>query len=73
MRRCGSHARDHGLGTPATRAAIIETLLGRGSSLAAARCWCRLPLGTELVHSLPVPALASAEADQALGSAVVAA
>ncbi len=53
--------RDHGLGTPATRAAIIETLLGRGYIARRGKVLVPTALGSELVHSLPVPALASAE------------
>jgi DNA topoisomerase-3 len=53
--------RDHGLGTPATRAAIIETLLARGYIARHGKQLVPTALGSELIHSLPVPALASAE------------
>jgi DNA topoisomerase-3 len=53
--------RDQGLGTPATRAAIIETLLSRGYIGRRGKQLLPTALGTELIHSLPVPALASAE------------
>ncbi len=53
--------RDHGLGTPATRAAIIETLLARGYIARRGKQLVPTELGSELIHSLPVPALASAE------------
>lgn len=53
--------RDHGLGTPATRAAIIETLLDRGYIARSGKQLVATALGADLIHSLPVPELASAE------------
>lgn len=53
--------RDHGLGTPATRAAIIETLLSRGYVTRRGKQLVPTELGAELIHSLPVPDLTSAE------------
>lgn len=53
--------RERGLGTPATRASIIETLLDRKFIRRDGRTLAATPLGAALVHSLPVQALASAE------------
>jgi DNA topoisomerase-3 len=53
--------RDRGLGTPATRASIIETLLTRGYARRERRLLVPTPLGAALVRALPVPALASPE------------
>ncbi len=53
--------RERGLGTPATRASIIETLLDRGYVRRDRRNVVATPLGSALVHSLPVTELASAE------------
>jgi DNA topoisomerase-3 len=53
--------RDRGLGTPATRAAIIETLLRRGYIVRAKQHLAATPLGLALVAALPTPALASPE------------
>jgi DNA topoisomerase-3 len=52
---------DHGLGTPATRAAIIETLLDRGYAVRKGKLLVPTELGLELIGSLPVPGLCSAE------------
>jgi len=52
---------DHGLGTPATRAAIIETLLARGYAARQSKLLVPTELGLELIGSLPVPGLCSAE------------
>jgi len=48
-----------GLGTPATRAAIIETLLRRGFVVRDKRDLVPTPQGRALIASLPVPALTS--------------
>lgn len=53
--------RERGLGTPATRAATIETLIDRGYVRRDRRNVVSTPLGAALVHSLPVTELASAE------------
>ena len=50
-----------GLGTPATRAAIIETLLRRDYVRREQKALVPTPLGRSLVHALPVPDLLSAE------------
>lgn len=52
---------DHGLGTPATRAAIIETLLDRGYVVRQGKLLVPTELGLDLIGSLPVPGLCSAE------------
>jgi len=52
---------DHGLGTPATRAAIIETLLDRGYVVRQGKLLVPTDLGLDLIGSLPVPGLCSAE------------
>lgn len=52
---------DHGLGTPATRAAIIETLLDRGYTVRQGKLLIPTELGLDLIGSLPVPGLCSAE------------
>ena len=53
--------KDRGLGTPATRAAIIETLLRRSYIVRDRQALAPTPLGTALVDALPTPALASPE------------
>jgi DNA topoisomerase-3 len=53
--------KDHGLGTPATRAAIIETLLDRGYVVRQAKLLVPTELGLDLITTLPVPALCSPE------------
>jgi DNA topoisomerase-3 len=53
--------KDHGLGTPATRASIIETLLARGYIGRNGKQLVPTELGLELIDSLPVPGLLSAE------------
>jgi DNA topoisomerase-3 len=53
--------RDRGLGTPATRASIIETLIARTYVQRDRRNVVPTPLGSALVHALPIAALASAE------------
>ena len=56
-----SAMKDCGLGTPATRAAIIETLLKRGFVSRDKKALVATPLGIDLIESLPVESLASAE------------
>jgi DNA topoisomerase-3 len=53
--------RDSGLGTPATRAAIIETLLKRGFIGREGKQLVPTPMGMALVAALPVQSLASPE------------
>lgn len=53
--------KEGGLGTPATRAATIETLLRRGFVERQAKQLMATDLGVALVTSLPVPSLASPE------------
>lgn len=53
--------RDRGLGTPATRANVIETLITRGFIKRDRRVVVATPLGSGLVHALPIAALTSAE------------
>jgi DNA topoisomerase-3 len=53
--------RDSGLGTPATRAAIIETLLKRGFVVREGKHVVPTPMGIGLIDALPVPNLASPE------------
>lgn len=53
--------RDSGLGTPATRAAIIETLLKRGFVGREGKHLVPMPLGLGLIDALPVHSLASPE------------
>ncbi|MBL8680807.1 MAG: topoisomerase C-terminal repeat-containing protein [Myxococcales bacterium] len=53
--------RERGLGTPATRASTIETLIDRGYARRDRRNIVATPLGTALIKSLPVAELASAE------------
>ncbi len=53
--------KDRGLGTPATRAAIIETLLRRGYLERSKKLLLPTPQGEELIAVLPVPELKSAE------------
>ena len=53
--------KDSGLGTPATRAATIETLLKRGFVAREGRHLCASPVGIALIDGLPVPSLASPE------------
>jgi DNA topoisomerase-3 len=53
--------KDTGLGTPATRAATIETLIKRGFVVREGKALAPTPLGMALVGGLPVASLASAE------------
>jgi DNA topoisomerase-3 len=53
--------RDSGLGTPATRAAIIETLLKRGFVVREGKQLVPTPMGIGLLDALPVQSLASPE------------
>jgi DNA topoisomerase-3 len=53
--------KDTGLGTPATRAATIETLLKRGFIAREGKQIIATPTGTSLIERLPVPTLASPE------------
>ena len=53
--------RDSGLGTPATRAAIIETLLKRIFVVREGKHLVPTPMGMGLIDALPVPSLASPE------------
>ncbi|MFT3697968.1 MAG: DNA topoisomerase [Kofleriaceae bacterium] len=53
--------RDSGLGTPATRAAIIETLLRREFIYRERQHLVPTSTGTALMEALPVPSLASPE------------
>lgn len=53
--------KDSGLGTPATRAAIIETLLKRGFVGREGKHIVPTPMGMALVDALPVQSLASPE------------
>ena len=53
--------KDRGLGTPATRASMIETLIARGYATREQKSLVSTPLGEALIDGLPVPALASAE------------
>lgn len=53
--------RDSGLGTPATRAAIIESLLARGYIERRGKPLGATPLGEGLVAALPVEVLTSAQ------------
>jgi DNA topoisomerase-3 len=53
--------RDSGLGTPATRAAIIETLLKRAFILREGKHLVPTPMGIGLIDALPVQNLASPE------------
>ena len=53
--------KDRGLGTPATRAAIIETLLRRGYVERTKQHLVATPFGIGLVQALPVASLASPE------------
>ena len=53
--------KDTGLGTPATRAAVIETLLKRAYIVRAKQQLAPTALGISLIDSLPVPTLASPE------------
>lgn len=53
--------KDRGLGTPATRAAIIETLLDRGYIVRQGKQLQPTPLGMDLIARLPVPSLGSAQ------------
>ncbi|HEU4535803.1 MAG TPA: DNA topoisomerase, partial [Polyangiaceae bacterium] len=52
--------KDRGLGTPATRAAVIETLLQRGYVRRDQKLVVPTPLGESLLSLLPVASLASA-------------
>jgi DNA topoisomerase-3 len=53
--------KDSGLGTPATRAAIIETLLKRAFVLREGKYLVPTPMGIGLIEALPVQNLASPE------------
>ena len=53
--------KDSGLGTPATRAATIETLLKRGFVAREGKHLAATPVGIALIDGLPVPSLASPE------------
>ena len=53
--------KDSGLGTPATRAAIIETLLKRAFVLREGKHLVPTPMGIGLIEALPVQNLASPE------------
>jgi DNA topoisomerase-3 len=53
--------KDSGLGTPATRAAIIETLLKRGFVVREGKHLVPTPTGIGLLDALPVQSLASPE------------
>jgi DNA topoisomerase-3 len=53
--------KDSGLGTPATRAATIETLLKRGFVAREGKHLIATPVGMALIDGLPVPSLASPE------------
>ena len=53
--------KDSGLGTPATRAATIETLLKRGFAAREGKHLVATPVGIALIDGLPVPSLASPE------------
>jgi DNA topoisomerase-3 len=53
--------KDTGLGTPATRAATIETLLKRKFISREGKMLVATPSGIELIDRLPVPTLASPE------------
>lgn len=53
--------RERGLGTPATRAATIETLVKRGFIARDGKTLRVTPTGDALLRALPVPALASPE------------
>lgn len=53
--------KDGGLGTPATRAAIIETLLKRAYVVREGKHLVPTPMGMGLLEALPVPSLASPE------------
>lgn len=56
-----SAMKDCGLGTPATRAATIETLLKRGFVAREGKHLCATPVGMALIDALPVPSLSSPE------------
>ena len=53
--------KETGLGTPATRASTIETLLKRGFIARTGKQVVATPAGIELIERLPVPTLASPE------------
>jgi DNA topoisomerase-3 len=53
--------RDNGLGTPATRAAILETLLDREYAVREKKALVPTEKGITLIEALAVPELASAE------------
>jgi DNA topoisomerase-3 len=53
--------KDSGLGTPATRAAIIETLLKRAFVVREGKHIVPTPMGIGLIEALPVQGLASPE------------
>jgi DNA topoisomerase-3 len=51
--------KDRGLGTPATRASIVETLLKRGYITRDAKHLRATPMGITVIDALPIPTLAS--------------
>jgi DNA topoisomerase-3 len=53
--------KDVGLGTPATRASIIETLIDRSYVERQGKVLHPTPLGVDLIDGLPVPSLSSPE------------
>ncbi len=53
--------KERGLGTPATRASMIETLITRGYAEREQKSLVSTALGEALINGLPVPQLASAE------------
>lgn len=53
--------KDSGLGTPATRASIIETLLKRAFVVREGKHVVPTPMGTGLIDALPIQSLASPE------------
>jgi len=53
--------KDTGLGTPATRASTIETLVKRGFVLREGKNLLASPMGVELIERLPIATLASPE------------
>jgi DNA topoisomerase-3 len=53
--------KDSGLGTPATRASIIETIIKRGFVHREGKALVPTPMGIGLIDALPIPSLASPE------------
>ena len=53
--------KDRGLGTPATRASVIETLLDRNYITRQGKQLQPTPLGMDLIARLPVPSIGSAQ------------